>query len=185
MRVFIVILAGLALAACEQRGQRAEGCERSTSHEVTWSDANARDTIHVRSEGPSCAQAVVTFAVRNSAGDPLWAFASTYYDMQFGGRPLEGAPQVTEAQMDEFLTGWANVTEMRTTELPQWREDAATLTESAHTFAYETPFDRETYERLRGQDLPTLCYAAGAEAVQCLIMDPASNSAAMFVAYGP
>ncbi len=87
--------------------------------------------------------------------------------------------------MDGFLASWADVTEMRSGALPQWRADAATLTESAETFAYETPFDRETYETLRARDLPMVCYAAGAEAVRCLIMDPASNTPSLMAAYGP
>lgn len=187
MRLFIVMLVALAASACGQRQQRADaaGCQRSATHQVVWSEPDAPDTIAVRADGPTCAQAVVTLTVRNSSGDPLWAFASTYFDMQFGGRPPEGASAVTEAEMDQFLAGWANVTEMRSSELPQWREDAATLTESAQTFAYETPFDREIYQTLWERNLPMLCYAAGAEAVQCLIVDPASQSAAMLAAYGP
>ena len=46
--------------------------------------------------------------------------------------------------------------------LPEWREGVATLTESATTFAYDTPFDRETYEMLRARNLPMFCYAAAA-----------------------
>ena len=59
---------------------------------MTWSSESAADTITTRSDGPSCAQAVVTFVARNANGDPLWAFASTYYDMTMGGIPPEGAP---------------------------------------------------------------------------------------------
>ena len=189
MRLFIVILASLASSACGQLQQGAEsasnGCARSATHNVTWTSAEAPDTIIASSEGPTCAQAVVTLAGRNSAGDPLWAFASTYFDMTLGGRPPEGAQPVDEAEMDEFLASWANVTEMRSGDLPQWREDAATLTASADTFAYETPFDRETYEMLRERNLPMVCHASGAEAVQCLIVDPATNAPAIMAAYGP
>jgi len=130
-------------------------------------------------------QAVVTFVARNAAGDPLWAFASTYYDMTAGGAPPEGAPAVLVADVDRFLAGWADVTTQRSSELPEWREGVATLTESATTFAYDTPFDRETYEMLRARNLPMICYAAAVEASQCLIVDPASRAPAMIVAYGP
>ena len=123
--------------------------------------------------------------VRNGAGDPLWAFASTYYDMSFGGIPPEGAAPVSDEQMNTFLAGWADVSEMRSTELPEWREGVATLSESAETFSYDTPFDRETYEMLRTRDLPMLCYASAVEASQCLIIDPASHAPTMIVAYGP
>jgi hypothetical protein len=187
MRTFI-LTAALALSAC---GQGAEvvssdaGCSRSATHEVTWSNEGAPDTITTRAEGPTCAQAVVTFVARDAAGDPLWAFASTYYDMTMGGVPPEGAPPVTNEQMDEFLAGWANVSATTSNTLPEWLEGVATLTESATTFAYDTPFDRETYEMLRARNLPMFCYAAAVEATQCLVIDPASNAPTMIVAYGP
>jgi len=186
MRIALILLAAMALSACGQQHETArEGCARTATHEVSWTNAEAPDVITTRSDGPSCLQAVVTFVARNAQGDALWAFASTYYDLAVGGAPPEGAPAVTEAEMDRFLAGWAEVTEMRSSALPQWREDAATLSESATTFAYETPFERETYEALRARNLPTICYAAAVERTQCLIVEPASQAPAMIVAYGP
>ena len=188
MRLVLIVSVALALAACGQQRETAnsnEACARSATHQVTWTNADAPDVITTRADGPSCAQAVVTFIARNAQGDALWAFASTYYDLTAGGVPPEGAPAVSIEEMDRFLAGWADVTEMRSSELPQWREDAATLTESATTFAYETPFDRETYEMLRSRNLPMICYASAAEATQCLIVDPASQTPTMMVAYGP
>jgi hypothetical protein len=187
MRHFACAFALLVLGACSERqtSSNIAGCERIATHEVTWSNANAPDTITARSEGPSCAQAAVLFVARNADGDPLWAFASTYFDMTAGGIPPEGAPAVSEEQMDEFLAGWANVSATTSNTLPEWREGVATLTESATTFAYDTPFDRETYEMLRARNLPMFCYAAAVEATQCLVIDPASNAPTMIVAYGP
>lgn len=189
MRCFVFVLAALALAACGQQQQQsastADGCARSATHEVAWSREGAPDTITTRSEGPSCAQAAVFFVARNVDGDPLWAFASTYYDLTAGGTPPEGAPAVTPEQMDTFLAGWADVTVSRSGELPEWREGVATLSESAQTFSYDTPFDRETYEMLRARELAMICYAAAVEGTQCLIIDPASHAPIMIVAYGP
>lgn len=185
MRI-LILAAALALSACGQTGATADaGCARSATHEVTWSSESAPDTITTRSDGPSCAQAVVTFVARNADGDPLWAFASTYYDMTMGGIPPEGAPPVSNEQMDTFLTGWANVTLQRSSELPEWREGFANLSASAQTFSYDTPFDRETYEMLRARNLQMICYAAAVEGSQCLIIDPASHAPIMMAAYGP
>ncbi|MGQ0531514.1 MAG: hypothetical protein ACT4OF_02340 [Caulobacteraceae bacterium] len=180
--------AALTLSACGQTDDAARdvsACARSATHEVTWTSEAAPDVITTRAEGPSCSQAVVMFVARNANGDALWAFASTYYDMTAGGVPPEGAPPVSTEDVDRFLAGWANVTTMRSSELPEWREDAATLTESATTFAYETPFERDVYEMLRARNLPMICYAAAVEASQCLIIDPASHAPAIMVAYGP
>ena len=188
MRLALVLLAALALSACDQQRETtaaSEGCARSASHNVAWTSADATDVITTSAQGPSCAQAVVTFVARNAAGDALWAFASTYYDLTAGGVPPDGAPPVSNEQMDEFLAGWANVSEMRTSELPEWRADAETLSASAQTFSYDTPFDRETYEMLRARNLPMICYAAAVEGTQCLIIDPASHAPIMIVAFGP
>jgi hypothetical protein len=187
MRPVAFAFLALALGACGDRAttDAAQGCARAATNDVTWSNAGVADTITTRAEGPSCSQAIVTFALRNAEGDALWAFASTYYDLTAGGAPPADAPAVTEAQMDEFLTGWANVSEGRSNDLPEWRADAETLSASAQTFSYDTPFDRETYEMLRGRNLPMICYAAAVEGTQCLIMDPASHAPIMIVAYGP
>ncbi len=186
MRLALLMFAAVTLCACgPQRESATTGCARTATHQVTWTNPDAPDSIQARADGPSCLQAVVTFVARNADGDPLWAFASTYYDMTAGGAAPEGAAPVSAADMDRFLNAWAQVTQMRSSELPEWRSDAATLTESATTFAYDTPFDRETYEVLRARNLPMICYAAAAEATQCLIVDPASHAPAMMVAYGP
>lgn len=186
MRRFAIGLAALLMSACGQPQDNAHsGCAGGATHEVAWTSAEAPDVITTRSDGPSCAQAVVTLVARNAGGDPLWAFASTYYEMTAGGAPPPGAPVPTQADIDRFLADWANVTEMRSSALPEWREGAATLSESAETFSYDTPFERETYEMLRQRDLPMICYAAAAEASHCLIIDPLSHEPTRIVAYGP
>lgn len=184
MRI-VILAAAFALSACAPAGTSTAGCTRSATHEVTWSSESGSDTITTRADGPTCAQAVVTFVARNASGDPLWAFSSTYYDMIAGGIPPEGAQPVSDEQMDTFLAGWADVTLQRSGELPEWREGFETLSASAQTFSYDTPFDRETYEMLRGGNLAMICYAAAVEASQCLIIDPASRAPTMIVAYGP
>jgi hypothetical protein len=189
MRTIFLALALSALAACGQTetatpSATASGCAREATHQVAWTGAEATDVVTARSEGPSCAQAVVTLVIRNANGDALWAFASKHVDLTMGGAGPEGAPDVTDEQMDAFLQGWANVSMMRSTELPEWRADAETLSASVQELSYDTPFNREAYEMLRTSDLPLLCYAAGAESSQCLIIDPASNSPIMIVAFG-
>ena len=187
MRILLLV-AALALSACgsaNNTASNASACARSAAHEVAWTAEDAPDVITTRSDGPTCAQAVLTFVVRNAAGDPVWAFASTYYDMTAGGTPPADAPAVSDQEVDTFLASWANVTTMRSGELPEWREGVATLTESATTFAYDTPFERETYEMLRARNLPMICYAAAVAASNCLIVDPASHAPTMIVAYGP
>ena len=183
MRRFAPLLfAALALSACA-RAPAAQTCERSATQQTTWTMEDAPDTITTRSEGPNCLQAAVFLVARNSAGDVLWTFASTYYDMTTGGIAPEHAAPVSNQQMDGFLNGWADVTEKRTGELPQWRAGAAAP--SAPTFRFSTDYPRETYEAIRARNARMICYAAAAEATQCLAIDPSTNAPALIVAYGP
>jgi hypothetical protein len=187
MRV-LFFAALLALSACGQNStqQGAQtGCEVTATHALRWTNAETPDLVTATSEGASCAQAVVTLVGRSPDGDPLWAFSSTYYDMTAGGPPPEDAPPATEEDVRSFLESWANVTTMQSSTLPEWRDDAATLTESATTFSYDTPLPREAYEMLRQRALPMVCFAIAAEGAQCLIIDPATGSPAPMVAYGP
>lgn len=189
MRLALIGLAALTLGACgQERGDDAAtaACALGASREIAWSNPEPQDSVSARAEGPSCGQAALVLVVRNSAGDPLWTYASTYRLLTAGDAvPLESAPEITAEDVQSFLDAWADVTLMNTSRLPEWRADAATLSESAETFAYDTPYDREAYEMLRTRDLPMLCYAAGAESSQCVIIDPASRQPALMAAYGP
>lgn len=184
MRYFALILS-LALLACGQQQTASQGsCALGASHEITWSNPDAPDTVTARAEGPSCKQAAVALIIRNAQGDPLWAFASTYYAMTAGDGPMPAdAPAITEASMTEFLANWAELTMQSSGELPEWREGDSAL--RGETFSYHTDFEREAYEMMRGRDLPMACYAGGAETSQCLVIDPLSNAPALLVAYGP
>jgi hypothetical protein len=184
MRFIVLAIAALTLNACADERAAAAGCAREARHEVAWTSEATPDTITAQSDGPSCAQAVVLLVIRDARGDPLWTFASTYYDMVAGGVAPENAPPIPPEDVERFLAGWADVTAMRSNDLPEWRENAARPGED-EPLAYETPFERETYEALRGRALPAVCYAAAVEATHCLVIDPASHAPAVIVAYGP
>ncbi len=184
MRCLVLILPFALLACGQQQSASRSGCAQSASHQITWSNPTAPDTVTARADGPSCKQAAVTFTIRDAQGDPLWAFASTHYAMTAGDGAMSGdAPDVPEASMAEFLANWADVTMQNSGELPEWRHGEPTL--RGETFSYHTDFEREAYEMLRSRDLPMACFAGGAETSQCLVIDPLSNAPALLVAYGP
>jgi len=182
---WIGILAALGLSACGPRENAdvAQDCARSVTHSVQWSRVDAPDVITASSHGPSCAQATTDLTIRDASGASLWTFSSAYWDLAVGGPAPEDA-EVSAEQIDAFLRLWADVSVSRTSTLPQWRTDAATLTESASVFSYQTPFDRSAYEALRQQDLTMLCYAAAVEDTQCIILNPATRTPTLIVAYG-
>lgn len=186
MRWIIIAAAATLLSACGDRHQdaQASACVLEAVHTVTWSNAAAPDTVHTSAEGPSCDQAIVVFTVRNASGDPLWTFANTYYDITAGGSPPPESDPATDADVQAFLASWANVTLLSSEELPAWTEAMSRPGEGVEPLGYESPFDRETYEALRTRGLGTICYAVAVAAVQCLVIDPASNSPTVLVAYG-
>jgi len=183
MRALIVATLSVALIGCQRQAlpveQASASCAHSATHQITFSDPAAFDTVTARAEGPTCAQAVVTLVVRNANGDPLLSFASTFTEMNGGPGAHAG-----DADVDRFLSGWADVTLKNTGDLPEWRADAASLGASVEGMSYATPFDRGTYEQLRLRNLPELCFAAGAESSQCIIMDPASSTPSRIVSFG-
>lgn len=175
MRHFAIAFALLALGACGERqtsSNTAAGCERVATHEVTWTDPNAPDTITARSFGPSCAQVVVLLVARNADGDALWQSSSTYHEMNGGGVPPIDAAPITDEDMDRFLRSWADVTVTTTNALPAWREGSATIGDEGALLSYDTSLDRQGYEALRAQNLRVVCYAVALETSNCLIIDP-------------
>jgi hypothetical protein len=153
---------------------------------TSWS-SEATDTITTRADGPTCAQAVVTFVARNGAnGDPLWAFASTYYDLTMGGVPPDGAPAVSQRADGYFPRPVGRDVTEQTSELPEWREGVATLIgKRADVRLRHAIRSRDLRNAARAQFANLMCYAAAVEASQCLLIDPRSHAPIMIVAYGP
>ena len=178
-----LLLACACGAQTPPASQAVAGCSRTATHNVRWSDSQAADTITAHADGPTCLQAMVTFVVRNARGDPLWTFASTYYDMTTGGIAPSNAPAVSSQQVDAFLARWANVTAQNTAQLPEWRQGASHVIGSGG-FTYNTSYSRDSYEAIRQRNTPMICFAAAVATTQCLIIDPSSNVPAMIVAYG-
>lgn len=151
-----------------------EGCARAASFEARFTGGDAADRITARSSGPTCAQAIVVWTLRDAGGDPLFVFASTYADM------AESADGATSDRMDRFLRAWANRPIQRTGALPDWPPTAYTLS-ADQSHGMDTPYERETYLALRERNLPLLCFANSVESEQCLIIDPLSHAATVIV----
>ncbi len=186
MRSLIMGAALLALAACGSEQQAAQnGCARSATHEVDFTNSAAPDVFTASADGPSCDQAFVTLSLRSGDGAPLMIHSAVYQDIKYGGAPPTTSEATTREQMDEFLSGWANVSALTTNEMPAWPESAASLADVGGTFSYHSDLPREAYEMLRERNGPMLCYAAGAETSRCIVIDPATNLPIEIAAFGP
>lgn len=185
MRFLILTAALLALGACNQAQQPVaqNGCARSVTHEVLFTNSETPDVFTASAEGPSCDQAVVSLTLRAADGTPLMTTSDIYTNIRFGGgRPPDAAPTSPE-EMDQFLTGWANVSELKTGTLPAWAPGATAP--EGDGISYSSDFGQEAYELMRARDSAMLCYAAGMEASSCIVVDPATNTPSKFVTFGP
>jgi hypothetical protein len=187
MRLLIVSVALLALGACNRLQQEASapanGCARSVTHEVSFTDSAAPDVFTANAEGPTCDQAIVSLTLRAADGTPLMTTSDIYLNIRFGGgRPPDAEP-TTPAQMDEFLTGWANVSELKSGTLPAWAPGASGP--DGDGMSYSSDFGQEAYELMRARDATMLCYAAGMESSSCIVVDPATNTPIKLVTFGP
>lgn len=185
MRFYLLGALSLALAACGQSQQAASdgACALNATHEITWSNPAAADTVTATATGPTCAQAVVTLVVRDVEGDPLFAFASTYAEMSTGGR-ADADLDVEQANVQTFLDSWADVTMNTSGELPAWAEGAEGPRGVDEVPYYSTFLDRDFYETLRERNLPQLCFAEGIETSTCIVIDQESNRPLTIVTFG-
>lgn len=184
----LIVAAALALGACAQPApdaQSADACTVREARTIDWPNADAPVEVSALAHGPTCEHAVATLTIRDDAGAPLWVHAATYYDLSVGGVAPESPEPVAQPELAQFLASWTDVTLMNASQLPQWSAEAASLSESADTFTYATAYDRDSYEAMREQNLPLLCYAAAAEATHCLAIEPVTRAPALIVAYGP
>lgn len=172
MRFFLAALLFLTLPLAPAFAQ--ESCARAADRELRLTNSDRPERITARSSGPSCAQTIVVWTLRDARGDPLFVFASTFSDMT--NNPVDH-PVSTDV-MDNFLRAWVRAPiQSSEPSLPDWPDGAESLGASAPAGAsYDTPYERETYLALRARNLPLLCVLNSAESEQCLIVDPISHA---------
>jgi hypothetical protein len=163
VRVLVFALCA-ALLACapQQSGQ----CNLSATHEFTFGNANAQDTITVRTIGASCDKAIGLYVIRDAEGYALWSWSAPLRHA-FGDVFAAGDTEHTQ----QFLDRWVQPTMLTTSAAPEW----STLT------AGQTTLDQLTYEDIRARDLPMLCHFSGTARQTCVFWEPAAGGAGHFL----
>jgi hypothetical protein len=155
----VVALAGGSALAADN------GCAARASRD--WSPADqVALTVEATADGPSCALAVVTLAVRAEDGTPVWAQAFVAAD-NFILR--EGT---AKKAMQSALRRWIGGEESpfaSTAALPEWAPDAEAPGGEFPFRPSEVYANRDDYEALRAADLPLLCVVAGGESFLCAV----------------
>ena len=129
-------------------------------------------TAESMSQGPTCANAVVTLVLRDSNGKPLWV------DSRIGAQVMLFADVADLKKMNGVLKDWIDQSHSQlasTDKLPDWPRGAAAPSAGASgefPFYPESDVDREAYIKLRAGKLPMFCYVQGMESLACVALTP-------------
>jgi hypothetical protein len=157
---FVIALL-LALGACTPR--QAAQFDVSATHNVSFTQANARDVVTTRAMGPNCAEAIALYAVREADGHLIWTWAGPLRQLYGDGATGDGA--------EAFLQQWAVPAVATTSTAPAWQRLAPG----------QTTLDRLTYEDIRARNLPMLCHLSGAAREVCAFWEPAAGVAGLYL----
>ncbi len=155
-----LIAFALLNAACAP-AQEAR-CDISVTRELSFTAADAQDTVTVRAFGPSCDKAIGHYEIRTAEGHPIWAWSAPL-PRAFGDVFAASEPEA----MREFLQRWARPTLSTTGQASEWPLLAPG----------QTTLDRLTYDDLRARDLPMLCHASATARETCVFWEPAAGGA--------
>jgi len=129
-------------------------------------------TAEAMSQGPTCANAIVTVVLRDSNGKPLWV------DSRIGAQVMLFADVSDLKKMNAALKDWIDQSRSqlaRTDKLPDWPKGAdAPKSGDGGEFPFypEGEIDREAYMKLRAAKLPMFCYVQGMESLACVALAP-------------
>ncbi|MGD9979604.1 MAG: hypothetical protein AB7H66_07400 [Hyphomonadaceae bacterium] len=169
-----VLMAGLAtfaLAACLQQTdeERAAATPCNASASDRWRPVGSGEfNIEATASGPNCERAVATLVIRDSEGRVAWAEAFPTEDVMVLASARDGGA------MEVALSGWinpeANTMMQSTSALPEWPVNADAPQNGEFPFYPEPGYDRESYTRLRANNLPLYCFVQGMESTACLAL---------------
>lgn len=152
----------LALAACQQPANSANGCDLGAEQQFNFTSAEAADTLQVQAIGPSCDKTVGLLSLRTAEGYPVWSWSAPL-SHRFG----DVFPAEDTEHMQTFLDAWARPEIATTSAAPAWE----TLVHG------QTTLDQLTYEDVRARDLPMLCHFSGTARQTCVFWEPAAGGA--------
>jgi hypothetical protein len=140
-------------------------CAVTATREITFTQADAADTVTTRSFGESCAHAIGLFTIAASDGAPVWAWAAPLA-RQFGDDFAADSES-----MRAFLERWGDPEIATTGAAPEWAQLAPG----------QTTLDQLTYSDIRARNLPMLCHYSGTARQVCVFWEPAAASAGLFL----
>jgi hypothetical protein len=165
----------IGIAACQPRGLNLTEVNAPTLNcdaraDAQWvPDTGRTYNIQAAASGPTCAQDVVTLAVRAPDGSLILAWAGRAGDL-FG---LSDAPDATA--MKAALAAWIdqgsnNLTTAST--LPPWPEggEGPASENSEFPFHPESWLDRANWEQMRSENAPLFAFPQGRESLAVFLL---------------
>jgi hypothetical protein len=165
----------ISLAACQPRGLNLTEVNAPTPNcdaraDAQWApDAGRTYTVQATATGPTCAQDIVTLAVRAPDGSPILAWAGRTADL-FGLSDAGDAAAMKAALAAWIDQGSNNLT--TTSTLPPWPEgsEAPSSENSEFPFHPESWFDRAGWEQMRNQNAPLFAFPQGRESLAVFLL---------------
>lgn len=145
-----------------------EGCAVSAERTIAFSSPN--DRVVAALDGPRCDALAATLTIRRPDGALVWTYAVRADWLA----PEALGPGASKAAASAAAEAWSNVTVQRTGQFAAWPQTVPGVEPTADM---RTPFDREGYEEIRARNLPVVCFATGAETIDCLFWDPDAQMA--------
>lgn len=144
----------------------AEGCAATV--EKAW---GGTDGLVVKgwTSGATCKSAIVTLGIYGKDGLPIYAWASATQFI-FGLQNASTADEM-KAALQEW-NGPDNLPPDMTGTLPPWNETSGQPDQAEFFFIPQEGMEEVTYDDLRKQNLPMLCYPQGQESTLCLVAYP-------------
>ncbi len=155
----MILTLALALAAASPNR-----CDISRSIDVAFTSAAATDSAGVRIFGPTCAEAVAVYTVRDAAGALLFVDAVPVSEAAYDA----WTPDQGDAALLDLLTP---------TPERAGRLEPFILESDSGVGGWWATAPEALYERLRADDAPLVCLRNGADMVGCAAYDAETGRA--------
>lgn len=167
MKIPTLLIAALAFTISAAPTHAASNCNTKAS-QVWAASPTQKLTIEALADGPTCSQAVLMFAVRNSKGDALWFEVSRPSDvMVFTQPPPKNVKTMTSA-LKQWITPDDHLKSADV--LPEWKEGTDFPQAGEFPFYPDEGTGRGDYVKMQKAKLPMFCYIAGTESEACLVL---------------
>lgn len=164
----IILGAGVVLFAGAAPASASEG-DCNSSAKAAWTQAGAGYTVRAFSHGETCRDAVIGIFI--TAPDGVVVFVEAFPAMQM----MLTVSAQNGKEMASALADWIrqdDATLKMTSDLPEWARGQEYPSLGDFAFLPEEGYDAESYNAVRAENRPLLCYVQGMESMACHVLAP-------------